>query len=94
MQSPQPLTGAIRQQAFAWARATRPPEAHAYTLEAARALARALKFGPLPQPTDPSVDPEEALAWLWDAVTTCGFNWLTGASAIGAIADVLELSRP
>jgi hypothetical protein len=90
MRTMERLDGPTRQQAVDWARATRPVEQGHYTLQQALTLARSLKFGPLPQPTDPAVDAEEALAWLWNAVTTCGFNWLTGACAIGAIADALE----
>ena len=54
-----------------------------YTLEQALSLAQNLKYGPLPNPEDPIPEPEEALAIISEERRTCGFNWITGETAVG-----------
>ena len=54
-------------------------------LEQAVALARNLKYGPLPKPDDPIPEPEEALAIINAERRCCGFNWITGGTAVETI---------
>lgn len=59
------------------------------TVEKALALARNLKYGPLPRPDDPTPSVEEAVRIIHEERRTCGFNWLTGEAA----EKVLQESR-
>jgi len=61
-----------------------------YTIESALNLARSLKYGPLPKPEDPVLEPEEALDLIREERRTCGFNWLTGEAAEEAIMAYLK----
>ena len=56
-----------------------------YTLKQALSLARNLKHGPLPKPDDPMPEPEEALAIINEERRCCGFNWITGETAVETI---------
>ena len=56
-----------------------------YTLKQALDLARNLRYGPLPKPDDPMPEPEEALAIINEERRTCGFNWITGETAVETI---------
>ena len=61
-----------------------------YTLEDAIRLARSLKYGPLPNPSDPDPSPEEALEMISKEQRECGFNWLTGAEAHRVLEDHIK----
>ena len=56
-----------------------------HTLEQALDLARNLKHGPLPRPEDPTPELEEAVAIINEERRTCGFNWITGETAVDVI---------
>ncbi len=56
-----------------------------YTLKQALALARNLKYGPLPKPEDPTPSLKEALSIIEEERRTCGFNWITGETAAAVI---------
>lgn len=60
------------------------------TLDDALQIARGLKHGPLPKPTDPVPAAEEALSLIREERRTCGFNWLTGAAAEVALRNALR----
>ncbi len=47
----------------------------------ALALARNLKYGPLPKPGDPTPSVDEAIVIISEERRTCWFNWLTGEAA-------------
>ncbi len=53
-----------------------------YSLEDALALARSLKYGPLPLPSDPVPEIPEAIELIRQELGTCGFNWITGRVAL------------
>lgn len=53
-----------------------------YTLDEALALARSIKYGPLPLPSDPTPEIPEAIEILGKSLRTCGFNWITGRVAL------------
>ncbi len=71
-----------------WGRATAPKR---IPFADALALARNLKYGPLPTPTDPTPTPEEAASIIAEEARTCGFTWLTGACALQALGDHLHV---
>jgi len=48
-------------------------------------LARNLKFGPLPKPSDPLPPLDEAIELIRVERRACGFNWLTGEAAENAL---------
>ncbi len=65
-----------------------------YTLKQALALARNLKYGPLPKPDDPTPSPKEALKIIEEERRTCGFNWITGETAAEVIrAQLAQAER-
>ena len=51
------------------------------TVNEALAIARNLKYGPLPKPDDPLPSVAEAIGLIHAERHTCGFNWLTGEAA-------------
>ena len=51
------------------------------TVNEALAIARNLKYGPLPKPDDPMPRVAEAIELIHEERQTCGFNWLTGEAA-------------
>lgn len=51
------------------------------TVDEALNLARNLKYGPLPKPSDPLPDVNEAIELIRRERHECGFNWLTGEAA-------------
>ncbi|MBJ6726381.1 hypothetical protein [Geomesophilobacter sediminis] len=53
-----------------------------YTLDEALALARSIKYGPLPLPSDPTPGIPEAIEIVGKSLRTCGFNWITGRVAL------------
>ncbi len=55
---------------------------HDYTLVDALNLARSLKYGPLPLPTDPVPEIPEAIELIKAELRKCGFNWITGQVAL------------
>jgi len=59
------------------------PLAHAYS------IARNLKYGPLHPESTPPLAPSEAARIIANELRTCGFNWLTGAAALLALAPLL-----
>lgn len=52
-----------------------------YTLEDALSLARDIRYGPLPKPTDPMPTVDEAIQILSDR-RLHDFNWITGQTAL------------
>jgi len=61
-----------------------------YTVGSALELARALKHGPLPAPTDPTPRPQEAVEIISQERRTCGFNWITGEVAEAVVRAYVE----
>ena len=57
------------------------------TVDDALILARNLKFGPLPRPTDPYPSLDEAIELIREERRGCGFNWLTGEAAEGVLRE-------
>jgi hypothetical protein len=51
------------------------------TVDDALALARNLKYGPLPKPDDPTPSVDEAIVIISEERRACRFNWLTGEAA-------------
>jgi hypothetical protein len=62
---------------------------HDYATEDALSLARDLKYGPLPKPTDPMPTIDEAIGIIKGDPRMKACNWITGQVAI----EVLRLSR-
>ena len=56
------------------------------TTEKALAIARNLKYGPLPNPSDPTPDLEEAWELINRERHTCGHTWITGDAALDCIS--------
>jgi hypothetical protein len=67
-------------------------KAHAagYTVAQALELARSLEHGPLPEPTDPTPTPAEAIELIRHGRRTCGFTWLTGETAESVLRAYME----
>jgi hypothetical protein len=55
---------------------------HNYTSDQALDLARTLKYGPLPKPSDPTPPVKEAIWIIEEARAAAGFNWITGRVAL------------
>ena len=55
------------------------------TVEKALALARDLKYGPLPKAGDPTPSVVEAVEIIHEARRTCGHTWLTADAALDAL---------
>jgi hypothetical protein len=59
------------------------------TTETALEIARAIKYHPLPKPTDPAPSIAEAIELIAASRRSCGFNWITGRVS----EEVLRLTR-
>ena len=59
---------------------------HDMTTEKALAIARNLKYGPLPKPSDPTPGLEEAWELVNNERHTCGHTWITGDAALDCIS--------
>lgn len=59
------------------------------TTETALNIARNLKYGPLPKPTDPTPSVKEAIDLIHKERGACGHNWITGTVS----EEVLRLTR-
>lgn len=53
-----------------------------YSLEEALALAKPIKYGLLPMPSDPTPEIPEAIEIIARSLRKCGFNWITGHVAL------------
>jgi hypothetical protein len=72
---------------------SKPVPSGAYTVEDALALARDLKYGPLPAPGDPTPAIDEAIAIIQEARRTCGHTWLTGDAAVRVLREAYPVTR-
>jgi len=63
------------------------------TVEKALSLARDLKYGPLPQPSDPTPSVREAIEIIHEARRTCGHTWLTGEAAENILHEHMKRRR-
>jgi hypothetical protein len=72
---------------------SKPVHGGAYTVEDALALARDLKYGPLPAPSDPTPAIDEAIAIIQEAGRTCGHTWLTGDAAVRVLQEAYLETR-
>ena len=66
---------------------SRDDDFYTMTGEKALSLARDLKYGPLPKPSDPRPTVEEAIEIIHEARRTCGHTWLTGDAAEKVLWD-------
>lgn len=64
------------------------------TVEKSLALARNLKYGPLPKSDDPTPSVEEAVGIINEERRTCGFNWLTGEAAEKVLREYVGGKKP
>lgn len=59
---------------------------HDMTTEEALAIARNLRYGPVPKPDDPTPSLEEAWELINDIQHRCGHTWITGDAALDCIS--------
>ena len=58
---------------------------HEYMVEDALSLARSIIHGPLPPADAPTPTVDEAIEAISGSLRTCGFNWITGQTAIAVL---------